>query len=278
MRAFLLTTFAALLLAGCSASGDAPATRSGVATVTLQHLGALDTARGQYVLWLRTNKAWQPYALSSTTDSTIYRAAISNVIAIDSAKLSIKGRSLPSTAVSVIAAAAFSGARASLKSTNAIPDLSQATAIATFATSASDTNRAKHEVYLMQMGNGDRQASIENLPAPPPGWRYAIWVINTNFIPSQNLFFGSFSAQTGASPDALATSFAFPGGYYPGDFLSEGASVSVTLEPVANLTLHPRRPSSLEIMSGQLHRFINMNDTVALENVWSVPSAQLVIQ
>jgi hypothetical protein len=281
MRAILLTVEAFLIFAGCSATEEAIQTHSGIATISLRNLGALDSAREQYVLWLRSNGAWQSYAMTNgvqpaTSDTIIYRVAIPSVVAFDSAKLSIEALTIPKTATSVVAAAMMSANRATLKS--GLPDLSNASAIATFATRDADTNRAKHEFYLMQFGKGDLETSIVDLPSPPTGWRYVIWVINTNFIPNQNLFFGSFIAPQGASPDAFATSFDFPGGYYVGDFLSEGARVSVTLEPAANLVMRPRHASSLEIMQGQLHRFINRNDTIALSDVWTPPSAQIVIQ
>ena len=278
MHAFLLTVAGLLLIAGCSSSNDAPAPHKGIATLSLKHYSALDSTRVQYVLWLRSNGEWQGYPLPSSSSDSTFHISISSIGPIDSAKLSIEARTLPNAPTSVISAATITSNIAMLTSKETLPDLSQAVAVATFTTAATDTDRAKHEFYLMHQGAGDSRASVKNLPVPPSGWRYGIWVINANFVPAQNLFFGSFVSPQGASPDAFATSFNFPGGYYAGNFLSEGASIVVTLEPSANLAPRPHHGAPFAIMQGELHRFINRNDTVALSDVWMPPSAELVIQ
>lgn len=281
MRHLLLIAFLASILSSCAGNEEPPAPAQPVLHLTVHNLGSLDSSREQYVLWLHeAGGAWQtqPLTWSSDAGSDSLETKLPSMATFDSALLSVEPITVPPHPTSIIAAGAVRNNRASLTTDHVLPGLSDASATATFTTHATDTNRARHEFYLMRSSSGNEVTSISDLPEPPAGWKYGLWVCNTNFYPAQNFFFGSFTSDEGASSGGFASAFPFPGGYYPGTLTSESSDIVVTLEPDANLALRPHIASPVKILSGRLHRFISLHDTIELSNVWMPPVAQLVIQ
>ena len=153
----------------------------------------------------------------------------------------------------------------------AIGDYSRAHAIVTFTTASSDTNRAKQEFYLMRLVQGVPMASAADLPSPPVGWAYGLWVLDSNFYPKHDFFYGWFRTADSASSEWMPGEYSFPGGFYAGRPLNDpGARIEITLEPEFAVTHNnPAGPSPLVILSAPLPRFINVNDTLALSNAWN---------
>jgi hypothetical protein len=166
-----------------------------------------------------------------------------------------------------------------LTTDSAVGDFSALKGSVLFTTTSSDTNRARSEFYLMQMNGGVPSASLKNLPEPPHGWRYGLWVLDSNFIPMHRFFYGTFTSATGHDSDSLHDAFAFPGGYNPASLADPGGRLEVTLEPdVAIRNGKPVAPSPIALLYMRLQRFITLNQTVDLTNVWASSTPRGVLK
>ena len=260
------------------------------------NLHRLDAAHEQYVLWLkmRTDNGivWNAVQLAVTNlgvnDSLIWTGDLTlhePSDSIERAVLSIEPPVIPATPSSKLIAGAFIGGSlnsASLTTSDSegIGDYSTASGSVLFTTKSSDTNRAKSEFYLMQINNGIPAASLQNLPLPKAGWVYGLWVLDSNFYPLHQFFYGSFANAAGPDTDPTNEGFPFPGGFRPAPLNDPGAKLEITLEPsfaVQNNT--PSGPSSIPILWLQLQRFIDFNESLGLQNSWSgaTPSGTLSI-
>ncbi|MEP7235465.1 MAG: hypothetical protein ABI778_09240 [Ignavibacteriota bacterium] len=105
------------------------------------------------------------------------------------------------------------------------------------------------ELYLMRASSPTlTSAGIDNLPEPPEGWQYALWVVDSasKSLPPFSIFYGTFTGAIGKDSQADDNSFDFPGGRYPADptqpiydLRSGKISVMVTLEPNSGGVLPP---------------------------------------
>jgi hypothetical protein len=97
-----------------------------------------------------------------------------------------------------------------------------------FTSTSSDTDAYKKEFYIMD-SNGS--ASLTNLPAPTPGWIYALWMIDQNFYPPQQFFYGTFKGASGHDSDSLHDFYPYPGGAKVQSMNVPSGNIVVTLEP-----------------------------------------------
>ncbi|GEM_PF-2265286 len=247
------------------------------------HLRALDPASGTYILWFRmtgdTALVKRPLTFWMVLrDSLAFPGTISLPHAADSIEevsLSIEPDTSVPVPTSVIITGNFvvNNDSALLSTTNpgGIGNYASAEAVVTFATRSSDTNRAKSEFYLMQFQNGVPVASGVDFPIPPPGWSYGLWVLDSNFYPQHRFFYGSFLNPDSAS--SMGGEFPFPGGSNLAPLNDPGARLEVTLEPdFSTAADHPPAPSPFVVLWTRLRRFIDANDTIALQNAWSATS------
>jgi hypothetical protein len=261
-------------------------------TLHVANLRPLDPTSGKYVLWvqMRGSSSWYSAALGSPQmlqDSLDFSGGITipePPDSIASAYVSIEPSVVPTSPTSILMAGAFNGmsGSASLSTTNAggVGNFSVAQATATFTTKSSDTTLAKNEFYLLRFMNGTPEASCSNFPAAPKGWSYGLWVVDSNFLPLHQFFYGAFTNPDSSDTNPMNTDYPFPGGFNPAPLNDPGAQLEVTLEPsFAVVGSNPGGPSPLHILSGQLFTYIYFNDTLALQNSWSssAPSGMLTI-
>jgi hypothetical protein len=262
-------------------------------TLHVAHLRPLDSTGSQYVLWVQFSgsSSWYSTALGSgqmVGDSLEFSGSITlpqSVNSIVDAYVSMEPPAIPSSPSSILIAGAFNGSNGSavLTSTNAggVGNFSQAEATATFTTKSTNTNLAENEFFLMRFVNGVPEPSCANLPVAPKGWSYGLWVVDTNFYPQHRFFYGAFTNPDSSNTRPTSTDYPFPGGFYLAPLNDPGAQLEVTLEPsYAVATNNPAGPSPVVILWGQLFSFLNLNDTLALQNSWqpSAPSGRLTIQ
>lgn len=143
----------------------------------------------------------------------------------------------------------------------------QTSAAITFTTLSSDTNRAKSEFYLMTFKGGKATPSAQNLPAPKSGWTYALWVVDPNFFPPHQFYYGSFNDPNGPDSQTQPGDYPLPGGYRPSPLTDPGASILLTLEPGFGLAKSHTEPSQFVLLEASLKRFINYNESIVMDNV-----------
>jgi hypothetical protein len=287
----------ACFLGACSSSttpsaSNPPTAPKGIYNfqIDIANFHPIAAASGQYVLWVRQlgDSSWFSSALGSPSfiqDSQDYAGAIQlphSPDSIVSAFVSIEAAVIPASPTSILMSGTFSGGNDSafLSATSAggIGDYSQAQATAIFTTKSTDTNLAKNEFYLMRFVNGVPEASCLNLPVPPAGWSYGLWVLDSNFFPLHQFFYGAFTNSYGSDIDPTNGDYPFPGGYNNAPLNDPGAALEVTLEPSFAVTGNkPAGPSPYVMLWGQLSEFIGFNDTLALQNVWSSGGPQGIL-
>ncbi len=261
-------------------------------TLHVANLRPLDSTGTQYVLWvqMRGSSSWYSAALGSPQmfrDSLDFSGGITIPQSPDSiaeAYVSAEPSVIPTSPTSILMSGAFNGmsGSASLSTTNAggVGNFSEAQATATFTTKSSDTMLAKNEFYLIRFRNVVPEASCANFPVAPKGWSYGLWVVDSSFYPLHKFFYGAFTNPDSSDTKPTNNDYPFPGGFNPARMNDPGAMLEVTLEPsFAVAGNNPGGPSPLRILSGQLFTFINYNDTLALQNLWSssAPSGILTI-
>ncbi len=291
-NAFIL--IAALCVGGCSQTYTPPAAfvlPPGTYTYQLHttNLKWVDTTSAKYVLWVQMlgNASWYSAVLDSANvvlDSPGYIALPHPPDSIASVTVSLEPSSVGARPTSIVMTGTFNDNDSSgtLRTTNVggVGDFSQALATATFTTKSSNTNLADNEFYLLRFMNGVPEPSCTNLPLPPNGWSYGLWVVDTNFYPTHEFFYGAFTNPDSSDTNPMNADYPFPGGFNLAPLNDPGAQLDVTLEPsFAVAGNKPINPSPLLILSGQLSSFISFNDTLALQNAWTtnVPSALLTV-
>ena len=258
----------------------------------VKNLREIDTTVSRYVLWLAmSDTTWQAVPLNfwytkRLPDSMVFHGVVKvKPDSILRSVLSIERLPTPSKPTVTLIAGDFShgtlsAANMSTADTAGMGDFSSATGSVLFTTQSTDTNRAKQEFYLMQVANGVRTASVSGLPKPKSGWVYGLWVLDSGFYPQHKFFYGAFADVGGPDSDPTNDGFPFPGGYNPAPLNDPGARLEVTLEPAfAVQGNHPSAPSPIIIFWVPLSRFIDYNQTMKLNNVWSgsAPSGVLTL-
>jgi hypothetical protein len=255
------------------------------------NIRALDSESGQYVLWLRMrgDTAWFAKQLTYWTvgagslDFLGIIALPHMPDSIERAFVAIEPPHIPDSPTSILMAGAFDsiGDSASMSTVNegGVGDYSKARASVIFTTQSTDTNRAKSEFYLMDVIGGVPSSSVSNLPIPPQGWDYGLWVLDSNFYPLHKFFYGAFAKADSSDSKSRNDEFPFPGGFNPAPLTDPGARLEVTLEPnFAVQSNHPNGPSPFIILWTPLRRFIDYNDTLNLRNVWSTSAPHGILK
>ncbi len=283
-------------LGSCTHSDSPPATTPPVVLPTGSynfHLSVhngrpLDSAVSRYVLWLEhRDSSWQAVPLSfwyvgHTPDTMGFQGVVkTSADSIMRVVLSVESSSSASKpTVSLLDGAFVAGTTnaATLSLSNSIADCSNAAGTVLFTTNSADTNRAKQEFYLMEVKNGVNISSITGLPVPRAGWVYGLWVLDSGFYPIHKFFYGYFTDVNGPGSIPSNSGFPFPGGFNPAPLNDAGAKLEVTLEPEFSVkSNHPAGPSPMVVLSAQLTRFINYNETKQFTNVWSSSAARGVL-
>lgn len=259
--------------------------------LNVANIRPLDPTSAQYVLWLRSlgDTSWYAKPLANWrigAGSLDFLGTISLPHAPDSiekAFVSIEPPTIPSRPSSVLIAGAFNSnadtAYLNASDSGGIGDYSRAKASVIFTTKSSDTNLAKSEFYLMDFIQGVPISSVSNLPIPPNGWSFALWVLDSNFYPLHQFFYGAFRNPDSPDTNPANNDYPFPGGYNPRPLNDPGAKLEVTLEPdFAIQGNHPTRPSSFIVFWVRLRQFIDYNDTLNFTNVWSSTAPQGVLK
>ncbi|HEY3876083.1 MAG TPA: hypothetical protein VGM92_11445 [Candidatus Kapabacteria bacterium] len=235
---------------------------------------------GNWYLWVRAigDSTYYSVELDSSiivSDSREYFGNITIPHALDSlsdAKISEETSANPKTPGRVLLSGQYSSLQSIFAlSTNNVPGisgLSSASGMVTFTTLSNDTTRAKNEFYLLHFVNGVALPG-STLPGAPAGWRYGLWVIDTDFFPYHQFFYGFFTRSDSANLDPTNLDYPLPGGYNEALLTDPGATLEVTLEPALDPVGRPSAPSTLVIFQGKLSEFIFLNETLALQNVWA---------
>ncbi len=288
----------ALIVGGCHNATTPPSTPPSTPTpgtynysLNVANIRPLDTASGQYVLWLkmRNDTAWYSKPLTYWTvgyGSLDFLGTISlpaSPDSIETAYVSMEPKIFSRSPTSVLMIGTFypgvDSAGMSSSYSGAIGDYAQAQATAVFTTKSSDTNRARQEFYLMRLMGGVPLPSATNMPIPPAGWSYGLWVLDSNFYPLHKFFYGAFRSPDSSDLNPQNEEYPFPGGYNPAPLNDPGARLEVTLEPnYAIQTNRPNGPSPLTVLWGPLKMFINFNDSLPLENAWGSSALQGVLR
>ena len=295
--AFIIPFLTFFFLAGCSSDSITPESTSLPVGSYYYHfesanLRTLDTSNGRYVLWLHILGA--PSAMSVplidgkySNDSLVFSGTVKLPVNLDSLLddyVKIEPPSsigLPSTPLMTGQFQSDSGF-SFLSTTNAegIGDFSKAAGSVIFTTKSSDTSRAQQEFYLMKFVNGVPTSSMSNLPSPPVGWLYGLWVLDSSFYPVHKFFYGWFGNANSPGSDSSNAEFPFPGGYNPAPLNDPGGTLELTLEPDFSISGNkPAGPSPIILLSLELRQFIYFNQSIQFQNVWgtSAPAGILKI-
>lgn len=293
VRALSVLWFILLCLAGCSSGTNPPPSipqplPNGTYNYVLDvsNLRPLDTTSGQYVLWLKMidDTMWHSKSLNFWRAKTGFLEFAGQIQlpsapdSIQTVEISVEPMAVPPSPSSLLLTGSFYQDSSTLSSV--VGDYSDAGASVIFTTQSSDTNRSKQEFYLMRFVNGLHTATAMNMPAPPNGWTYGLWVLDSNFYPKHRFFYGWFRNADSSSSEWKPGEFQFPGGFNPAPMNDPGARLEVTLEPqFAIQSNRPNAPSPLTILWSQLRRFIDFNDSLTLVNSWHAtePEGKLTI-
>jgi hypothetical protein len=249
-----------------------------------------------YMLWLKsdTSSAWKRAAVFPETslrqgDSTTIIRSISftpRSAVVYSALVSVEidtNSSVPTTSL-ISSSVPLNTTQKSFQLTtvggSGVGGFNALSGVATFTTKSVDTTRAQHEFYLMTLLGATPSASLANLPTPPANWHYAVWVIDSGFVPHHLFFYGAFAEATGFDSDSTHDTYAFPGGYEPPMLAGTGGSITVTLEPDHfSGRLASVGPSPFNLLQGSLPAYISNRDILNLSNVSAtgLPSGKLIL-
>lgn len=150
-----------------------------------------------------------------------------------------------------------------------------------FASNSSDTSRYRREFYFARRENGELKPSINVLPTPNGGWKYAIWMLDSNYYPQHRFFYGFLESPE--LPDTRNTkdSYPLPGGFEGPQLNRLGAQIRVTLEPPTfQDQLRTVGPSPYAVLFAKLPKQIQRDQTLPMINIDSsaLPVVKLVIR
>jgi hypothetical protein len=249
-------------------------------TLEVANLRPLDTTSGQYVLWIK-GPGDSTLRLAKRLDfwtrpggQMIFSGSIlvGKPDSLTEVLVSIEPMQTPSSPSNQLIKGTYNRSQAAyiLTTDSTIGDFSATSGSVLFTTTSSDTNRARSEFYLMRLNGSTPAASLNNLPMPPSGWHYGLWVLDSNFIPRHQFFYGLFLQAEGHDSDSTHDAYEFPGGYNPASLTDPAGRIEITLEPdVAVKNGKPLAPSPITLLYLRLQRFITLNQTIDLTNVWA---------
>jgi len=150
-----------------------------------------------------------------------------------------------------------------------------------FTSKSSDSLAYTHEFYLMNVLGSIQSASLTSLTTPSAGWKYGLWVEDTNFTPHEYFFYGLFFKATGHDSDSTNDFYPFPGGWKIQQMNMPSGSIIVTLEPqFYGDSLKYVGPSPFTLLSFNRTRFIEKNKNYPMTNLsaFGVPSGTITFR
>lgn len=148
----------------------------------------------------------------------------------------------------------------------------------TFASPSSDSLAYTKEFYFMRPAGPAYAPSIQSLPYPPTGWRYATWVYDTDFFPPHQFFYGYFDTSLGHDSDSANDSYAFPGGAKSQPQNVASGLIMATLEPMFyGDSIRLVGPSPFRILQYERSRFIVPDNAYQMqsEGQYSLPTMSI---
>ena len=289
---FLLYLCAAILLsfwiAGCSSSNE-PAQKVDTKKDTIptyelriiaHHLRPLRNPEG-YVLWLKYDgddnwyrvKERSYYFRPDDSTSVLYDTTYaSRSNELSEALVSIEKDTAQITTPSLQLWHGFFSGDSALKTASLDPSpLGNFAALdgsLVFTTQSADTTAFVKEFYLAKSDSSKYSTSLQSLPVPASGWKYAIWAVDSNFTPPQYIYYGQFVLPTGHDSDSSKDALAFPGGFNNAPMNIGSGSIIVTLEPdwYGN-AVRFKGPSPFSLLVFDRTRFLLRNHNYPMTNV-----------
>ncbi|HYM20742.1 MAG TPA: hypothetical protein VEW28_07050 [Candidatus Kapabacteria bacterium] len=159
-------------------------------------------------------------------------------------------------------------------------DFSKLSSTLVFTTSnAQATNDS--EFYLCKYNGTSFLPSLENLPLVPAAWKYGLWAVDSNFYPTQRIFYGLFTGPSGHDSDSINDNLPFPGGAKKPAMNQRTGSILVTLEPnwYTMQTLVGLGPASYPVLRFDRRINITRDSNYAMTNVSAgLPAAIITVQ
>jgi hypothetical protein len=166
-----------------------------------------------------------------------------------------------------------------LSSKNILGDYSALQGGLVFTSKMADTLAYTREFYLMNYTNSSQTPSLDSLPAPPKGWDYAVWAIDTAFTPHQAFLYGIFTSAYGHDKDSANDYYPYPGGAKSQQMNITGGSIIVTLEPrFYGDNLKFMGPSPFTLLNFNRIQFIKKNKNYPMTNISSegIPNGEII--
>jgi hypothetical protein len=138
----------------------------------------------------------------------------------------------------------------------------------TFTSKSTDPEAYKKEFYFLRFAGPTFIPSIESLPYPPDGWKYATWAYDKDFFPSHQFLYGLFDAARGHDSDSVNDAYEFPGGAKPQSQEVASGLIMVTLEQsFYGDSLRFVGPAPYRILQFERRRYITPDQPYTMSNV-----------
>lgn len=148
----------------------------------------------------------------------------------------------------------------------------------TFTSKSPDPDAYTKEFYFLRFAGPTFVPSIESLPIPPSGWKYATWAYDTDFFPVHQFLYGLFTTASGHDSDSTGDAYEFPGGAKSQPQDVGTGIIMVTLEPqFYGDSLRYAGPSPFRILQFERRRFIIADQPYSMDNaaVYSLPTMSI---
>lgn len=189
---------------------------------------------------------------------------------IEKLMISVETVDSPSAPHAKLIAGAFNFNTATLRpeDVEGVGDYSSISASVIFTSLSTDPTRYLKEFYFAKRVNGDLKPSIDTLPTPPDGWKYAIWFSDSNFYPEHKFFYGFLESP--GLPDSRNSkdTYPLPGGFEGPQLDRLGSKLYVTLEPpTLQGALAQVGPAPYSILFAALPKKLVPDQTLNMMNV-----------
>lgn len=221
--------------------------------------------------WTHMSKLVMPnlYAADSSRLAGRYKFA-REIDQVDRMMISIETVDSPSVPGAKLIAGAFANNTATLTpdEVDAVGDYSSIMASVIFTSRSSDPSRYLKEFYFATKENGELKPSINALPAPPDGWKYAIWFSDSNYFPEHKFFYGYLNSPELPDTRNSKDTYPLPGGFEGPQLDRLGGHLYVTLEPpTLQSKLMEFGPSPYTVLSAALPKKLERDQTLEMVNV-----------
>jgi hypothetical protein len=189
---------------------------------------------------------------------------------IEKLMISVESVDSPSAPTAKLIAGAFNFNTATLRAEDAegVGDYSSIDASVIFASQSADTTRYLKEFYFARRVDGKLEPSIDTLPTPPDGWKYAIWFSDSNYYPEHKFFYGFLTSPDLPDTRSSKDTYPLPGGFEGPQLDRLGGRLYVTLEPpTLQTSLGQVGPSPFSILAAELPKKLVRDQTLEMINV-----------